>query len=163
MRGRPGLAPAGEGLDDDPASTAAWARQTSIERCLRWIIGWRRDRQEFACAREAGHACRRGEQAVVADAVEAGRQKVEQEAAKFSCRSANRAATAEVNGSLRRGRSHRCCLSQAHTACQESGIEHRCTKINHPWTNGQVERMDRTIKEATVQPFSDITTTVTLS
>jgi hypothetical protein len=34
--------------------------------------------------------------------------------------------------------------------CQENGIEHRLTKIKHPWTNGQVERMNRTIKEATV-------------
>ena len=32
-------------------------------------------------------------------------------------------------------------------------IEHRFTKISHPWTNGQVERMNRTIKEATVQRF----------
>ena len=31
--------------------------------------------------------------------------------------------------------------------CDENGIEHRLTKINHPWTNGQVERMNRTIKE----------------
>lgn len=37
--------------------------------------------------------------------------------------------------------------------CQENGIEHRFTKINHPWTNGQVERMNRTIKEATVQRY----------
>ncbi|GAB5468492.1 MAG: IS481 family transposase [Rhodospirillales bacterium] len=37
--------------------------------------------------------------------------------------------------------------------CQEHGIEHRFTKINHPWTNGQVERMSRTIKEATVKRF----------
>src|SRR5215831_7271122 len=37
--------------------------------------------------------------------------------------------------------------------CREFGIEHRCTKINHPWTNGQVERMNRTIKEATVQRY----------
>jgi transposase-like protein len=37
--------------------------------------------------------------------------------------------------------------------CRESGIEHRCTKINHPWTNGQVERMNRTIKEATVKRY----------
>jgi transposase InsO family protein len=37
--------------------------------------------------------------------------------------------------------------------CRENGIEHRCTKINHPWTNGQVERMNRTIKEATVQCY----------
>lgn len=37
--------------------------------------------------------------------------------------------------------------------CREYGIEHRLTKIKHPWTNGQVERMDRTIKEATVKRF----------
>nr|WP_152338403.1 IS481 family transposase [Pseudorhizobium flavum]CAD6598865.1 IS481 family transposase [Pseudorhizobium flavum]CAD6599078.1 IS481 family transposase [Pseudorhizobium flavum] len=37
--------------------------------------------------------------------------------------------------------------------CQENGIEHRFTKINHPWTNGQVERMNRTIKDATVKRF----------
>jgi transposase InsO family protein len=33
------------------------------------------------------------------------------------------------------------------------GIEHRFTKINHPWTNGQVERMNRTIKDATVKRY----------
>ena len=38
-------------------------------------------------------------------------------------------------------------------ACQRHGIEHRLTKPNHPWTNGQVERMNRTIKEATVKRF----------
>jgi transposase InsO family protein len=37
--------------------------------------------------------------------------------------------------------------------CREHGIEHRSTKIKHPWTNGQVERMNRTIKEATVKRF----------
>jgi transposase InsO family protein len=37
--------------------------------------------------------------------------------------------------------------------CQENGIEHRLTKVKHPWTNGQVERMNRTIKEATVKRF----------
>ena len=35
--------------------------------------------------------------------------------------------------------------------CNEHGIEHRLTKPNHPWTNGQVERMNRTLKEATVK------------
>lgn len=38
-------------------------------------------------------------------------------------------------------------------ACRQHGIEHRLTKLNHPWTNGQVERMNRTIKEATVQRY----------
>jgi transposase InsO family protein len=37
--------------------------------------------------------------------------------------------------------------------CAQHGIEHRLTKFNHPWTNGQVERMNRTIKEATVRRF----------
>jgi transposase InsO family protein len=35
--------------------------------------------------------------------------------------------------------------------CEANGIEHRLTKPNHPWTNGQVERMNRTIKDATVR------------
>ena len=38
-------------------------------------------------------------------------------------------------------------------SCQKFGIEHRLTKLKHPWTNGQVERMNRTIKEATVKRF----------
>jgi len=38
-------------------------------------------------------------------------------------------------------------------ACERHGIEHRLTKPNHPWTNGQVERMNRTLKEATVQRY----------
>jgi transposase InsO family protein len=37
--------------------------------------------------------------------------------------------------------------------CRQNGIEHRLTKIKHPWTNGQVERMNRTIKEATVRRY----------
>ncbi|MNL60331.1 Integrase core domain protein [compost metagenome] len=37
--------------------------------------------------------------------------------------------------------------------CRENGIEHRFTRINHPWTNGQVERMNRTIKDATVKRY----------
>lgn len=37
--------------------------------------------------------------------------------------------------------------------CHENTIEHRLTKVNHPWTNGQVERMNRTLKEATVKRY----------
>ncbi|CAI9121919.1 IS481 family transposase [Brytella acorum] len=37
--------------------------------------------------------------------------------------------------------------------CDENGGEHRLTKVKHPWTNGQVERMNRTIKDATVKRF----------
>jgi hypothetical protein len=38
-------------------------------------------------------------------------------------------------------------------ACEEHGIEHRLTKPYHPWTNGQVERMNRTLKDATVKRY----------
>jgi hypothetical protein len=38
-------------------------------------------------------------------------------------------------------------------ACWELGVEHRLTKPYHPWTNGQAERMNRTIKDATVKVF----------
>jgi transposase InsO family protein len=37
--------------------------------------------------------------------------------------------------------------------CEPNGIKHRLTKPNHPWTNGQVERMNRTIKDATIKRF----------
>jgi transposase-like protein len=37
--------------------------------------------------------------------------------------------------------------------CKENLIEHRLTKVKHPWTNGQVERMNRTIQEATVNKY----------
>lgn len=37
--------------------------------------------------------------------------------------------------------------------CWGHGIEHRLTKPNHPWTNGQVERMNRTLKEATIRRY----------
>lgn len=55
--------------------------------------------------------------------------------------------------------------------CDANGIGHRLTKLNHPWSRGdqktirgtvfprggQVERMNRTIKEATVKRFHDET------
>src|SRR5918911_1031587 len=51
-------------------------------------------------------------------------------------------------------------LFRAHAfelACAQNDVEHRFTKPRHPWTNGQVERMNRTIKEATVQRFHSAT------
>jgi transposase len=38
-------------------------------------------------------------------------------------------------------------------ACARNDVDHRLTKPKHPWTNGQVERMNRTIKDATVKRF----------
>jgi transposase InsO family protein len=47
-------------------------------------------------------------------------------------------------------------LFRAHSfeyACALGDIDHRRTKPKHPWINGQVERMNRTIKDATVRQF----------
>src|SRR3712207_8158640 len=44
-------------------------------------------------------------------------------------------------------------LFRSDYACEQHGIEHRLTKPGHPWTNGQVERMNRTLKEATVKRY----------
>ncbi len=38
-------------------------------------------------------------------------------------------------------------------ACAEHYIDHRLTKPTHPWTNDQVERMNQTLKEATVKRY----------
>jgi transposase-like protein len=51
------------------------------------------------------------------------------------------------------GLTARYCTHMFDMRCRENGIEHRFTKINHPWTNGQVERMNRTIKDATVKRY----------
>ncbi|SDY41494.1 Integrase core domain-containing protein [Jannaschia faecimaris] len=37
--------------------------------------------------------------------------------------------------------------------CYANGIKHRLAKPSHPWTNGQVERTNRTIKDATVKRY----------
>lgn len=47
-------------------------------------------------------------------------------------------------------------LFRAHAfeyACAQNDVDHRLTKPKHPWTNGQVERMNRTLKEATVRRY----------
>src|SRR5215831_9632186 len=91
-------------------------------------------------------------------------------------RSADRSETAELNravdrggGDCRRGPSAHAvaarrlpvCAATDDPApvhrfdqiCRANRIEHRLTKPNHPWTNGQVERMNRTLKEATVNRY----------
>ncbi|MBV8281615.1 MAG: IS481 family transposase [Candidatus Eremiobacteraeota bacterium] len=55
--------------------------------------------------------------------------------------------------SRRSGPTARYRLHRFDRICREHGIEHRLTKPNHPWTNGQVERMNRTLKEATVRRY----------
>ena len=57
---------------------------------------------------------------------------------------------------LQRIRERQTARHRAHPfgeTCQANSIEHRLTKPNHPWTNGQVERMNRTLKEATVKRY----------
>jgi transposase InsO family protein len=47
-------------------------------------------------------------------------------------------------------------LFRAHAfeyACARADIDHRTTRPKHPWTNGQVERMNRTLKDATVRRY----------
>ena len=46
-------------------------------------------------------------------------------------------------------RNHRVLPHIFDRVCEENGIEHRLTLPVHPWTNGQVERMNKTIEEAT--------------
>ena len=47
-------------------------------------------------------------------------------------------------------------IFRAHTfeyASAQNHIERRPTKPHHPWTNGQVERMNRTLKDTIVRRF----------
>jgi transposase InsO family protein len=37
--------------------------------------------------------------------------------------------------------------------CKQHAIKHKLTQFRHPWTNGQVERMNRTIKDATTKTY----------
>ena len=63
----------------------------------------------------------------------------------------NSSAAPDIKLALERGE-----LFRAHAfelACAQNDIDHRLTKPKHPWTNGQVERMNRTLKEATVKRY----------
>jgi hypothetical protein len=55
--------------------------------------------------------------------------------------------------SRRNGPTARLRMHMFDRVCRDNSIEHRLTKPNHPWTNGQVEQMNRTIKEATVKRY----------
>ena len=60
-------------------------------------------------------------------------------------------AASEIKLAMQRGERFRAHAFEF--ACAQNNIDHRLTKPKHPWTNGQVERMNRTIKEATVKRF----------
>jgi transposase InsO family protein len=60
-------------------------------------------------------------------------------------------AVAEIKLALQQGE-----LFRAHAfefACAKADIDRRPTKPKHPRTNGQLEPMNRTLKEATVKRF----------
>ena len=60
-------------------------------------------------------------------------------------------AVEEVKLALANGERFRC--HSFALACAQNNIDHRLTRPRHPWTNGQVERMNRTLKEATVKRY----------
>jgi len=60
-------------------------------------------------------------------------------------------AVPEIRAALQTGE-----VFRAHSfelACAHADIQHRLTRPNHPWTNGQVERMNRTLNDATVRRY----------
>ena len=58
---------------------------------------------------------------------------------------------ADIRRMRAEGKRFRCHAFES--GCATHNIDHRLTKIKHPWTNGQVERMNRTIKQATVHRY----------
>ncbi len=69
----------------------------------------------------------------------------------FTTAGAGGSAVAEIKRAMAAGE-----LFRAHSfelACAQNDVDHRLTKPKHPWTNGQVERMNRTLKEATVKRY----------
>ncbi len=69
----------------------------------------------------------------------------------FTNPGSKRSAAPDIRAALAAGE-----LFRAHAfefGCAKADIDHRLTKPFHPWTNGQVERMNRTLKEATVRSY----------
>lgn len=60
-------------------------------------------------------------------------------------------AVEEVKLAIAAGERFRCHSFEL--AYAQTDIDHRRTKPRHSWTNGQVERMNRTIKEATAKRY----------
>ena len=58
---------------------------------------------------------------------------------------------ADIRKMRAEGKLFRCHAFES--GCATHDIDHRLTKPKHPWTNGQVERMNRTIKQATVHRY----------
>ena len=69
----------------------------------------------------------------------------------FTTPGAGGSAAPEIKQAMAKGEAFRAHAFEY--ACAKADIDHRTTKPMHPWTNGQVERMNHTIKEATVQRF----------
>jgi hypothetical protein len=58
---------------------------------------------------------------------------------------------ADIRKMRAEGKLFRCHAFES--GCATHNIDHRLTKPRHPWTNGQVERMNRTLKQATVHRY----------
>jgi transposase InsO family protein len=58
-----------------------------------------------------------------------------------------------VRGATPKPKHHHLAANAVRHVLRGKWIEHRLTKPNHPWTNGQVERMNRTIKHAAVKRY----------
>ena len=60
-------------------------------------------------------------------------------------------AVEEVKFAIANGEIFRC--HSFALACAQNDVDHRLTKPKHPWPNGQVERMNRTLKGATIKRY----------
>ena len=69
----------------------------------------------------------------------------------FTTPGAGGSAASLIKEAIANGERFRCHAFEH--ACVTNDIDHRTTKPKHPLTNGQVERMNRTIKDATVTRF----------